>query len=158
MPEEDLRCSRCGKSKPVEEFSWRRQARRQRDSFCRPCRSEYGKEHYASNRQRYIAKARSQKQRLMLERTRYLIRFFEAHPCVDCGEEDPIVLEFDHVRDKSFAIGPGLAARSWQSILNEMEKCEVVCANCHRRRTAHRRGSLRAVLTSVDAKNAPRGE
>jgi hypothetical protein len=85
----------------------------------------------------------------MLERTTYLIEFFKTHPCVDCGETDPVVLEFDHLRDKSFAIGPALSRNSWQSILDETKKCEVVCANCHRRRTAQRRGALRAVLTRL---------
>ena len=85
-----------------------------------------------------------------LERTRYLIEYFAAHPCIDCGETDPIVLEFDHLRDKRFDIGAALAYRNWQSILDEIEKCEVVCANCHRRRTARRRGTLRAILTQVD--------
>jgi hypothetical protein len=146
--EAELRkCYRCGEFKPVEEFSWRRKTKGQRDSFCRPCRSAYGKEHYAANRQRYIDQAAVSKQKIRLARTKYLIEFFETHPCIDCGETDPIVLEFDHLRDKLFAIGPHLARRKWQSILNEMEKCEVVCANCHRRRTAHRRGALRALLT-----------
>jgi hypothetical protein len=45
------------------------------------------------------------KQRLMLDRTRWLIDYFRVNPCADCGESDPIVLEFDHLRDKSFAIG-----------------------------------------------------
>ncbi len=143
------KCYRCGELKPADEFAWRRKAMGQRDSFCRPCRSAYGKEHYVANRQRYIDQARIQKQKLMLERTTYLIKFFKTHACVDCGETDPVVLEFDHLRDKSFAIGPELSRRSWQSILDEMEKCEVVCANCHRRRTAQRRGSLRAVLTQT---------
>jgi hypothetical protein len=58
-----LRCAGCGVVKPVEEFSWRRRERGQRDSFCRPCRSEYGKAHYEANRQRYIDQARHQKQR-----------------------------------------------------------------------------------------------
>jgi len=57
------------------------------------------------------------------------------------------VLEFDHRRDKLFSIGMELSRRRWQSILAEIEKCDVVCANCHRRRTALRRGSLRARLT-----------
>ena len=105
MDSDDLRkCYRCGELKAVDEFSWRRKARGQRDSFCRPCRSAYGKEHYAANRQRYIDQARVQKQRLSLERTGYLIEYFVAHPCVDCGETDPVVLEFDHLRDKRFAI------------------------------------------------------
>ena len=129
------------------EFAWRRKRRLQLHNMCRPCSSAYHREHYVANRQRYIEQARIQKQKLMLERTTYLIKFFETHACVDCGERDPVVLEFDHLRDKSFAIGPELSRRSWQSILDEMEKCEVVCANCHRRRTAQRRGSLRAILT-----------
>jgi hypothetical protein len=144
------KCYRCGELKPIEDFSWRRKAHGQRDTFCRPCRSAYGKEHYAANRARYIEQARIQKEKLMLERTTYLIQYFERNRCVDCGEEDPVVLEFDHLRDKSFAIGPNLARRSWQSILDEMEKCEVVCANCHRRRTARRRGTFRAVLTQAE--------
>ena len=140
---------RCGECKPVDRFAWRRKARGQRDSFCRPCRSAYGKEHYAANRQRYIDQARTQKDKLRLERTLYLIEYFATHPCLDCGEKDPIVLEFDHVRDKAFAIGPKLCTKNWRSILSEIDKCEVVCANCHRRRTARRRGALRAVLTQA---------
>ncbi len=59
--------------------------------------------------------------------------------CMDCGEKDPIVLEFDHrIRaDKSFDISNALRlGTSIDKILVEMEKCDVVCANCHRRRTA----------------------
>jgi hypothetical protein len=147
---ETKRCYRCGERKPIEHFAWRRKARDQRDTFCRPCRSAYGKEHYAANRQRYIDQAAAVKKRLRLERTALLIAFFEAHPCTDCGERDPVVLEFDHLRDKAFAIGPSLCETSWESILAEIAKCEVVCANCHRRRTARRRGSVRAVLTAAD--------
>jgi hypothetical protein len=89
------------------------------------------------------------KQALYLERTTYLIEYFRTHPCTDCGERDPVVLEFDHLSGKLFAIGQALPYRSWQSILDEIAKCEVVCANCHRRRTARRRGSLRAALSEA---------
>lgn len=142
------KCYRCGESKPLADFAWRRKPG-QHDSFCRPCRSVYGKQHYSANRQRYIDQARAIKQKLRLERTAYLIQYFKAHPCTDCGEEDPVVLEFDHLRDKAFDIGAGLTSTSWQKLLDEIEKCEVVCANCHRRRTARRRGSLRAILTQA---------
>ena len=85
---------------------------------------------------------------LYLERTKYLLEFFAKHPCADCGERDPIVLEFDHLCDKSFDIGAALPYRNWQSILDEIEKCEVVCRNCHRRRESRRMGALRVLLTS----------
>jgi hypothetical protein len=144
--ESSRRCGACGELKAADEFAWRRKARGQRDNLCRPCRSAYHREHYEANRQRYIDQARARKQALAVERTTYLIEFFKTHPCLDCGERDPVVLEFDHLGDKAFSIGQALPYRNWQSILEEIAKCDVVCANCHRRRTAERRGSLRAVL------------
>src|SRR5436190_14865712 len=62
-------CYRCGELKPVDEFAWRRRARDQRDSFCRPCHSAYGREHYEANRERYIDQAAESKRRLRLKRT-----------------------------------------------------------------------------------------
>jgi hypothetical protein len=140
------RCGRCLSLKPVSEFAWRRKHHGQLDSMCRGCRAAYHRQHYLANGQRYIARAR--KQALALERTSYRIHYFNSHPCADCGESDPVVLEFDHLdtQAKSFDIGQSLPYRKWESILEEIEKCEVVCANCHRRRTARRRGSLRALL------------
>lgn len=125
--DEDLRkCYRCGDLKPADDFSWRRKAKDERDTFCRPCRSAYGKEHYAPNRQRYIDQAAKVRRRVYRERTAYLIEYFKTHTCVDCGEGDPVVLEFDHLRDKLFDVSRGLSERGWQSVLDEMEKCEVV--------------------------------
>ena len=144
--EDEIRCYVCGLTKPAEQFNWRRRRIGQRDSHCRSCRAVYRHEHYSRNKQRYIDEARERKQRLTLERTRYLFAYFDTHPCTDCGESDPAVLEFDHLRDKAFNIGGALPYRNWQSILDEIAKCEVVCANCHRRRTARRAGSIRAVL------------
>jgi hypothetical protein len=71
------------------------------------------------------------------------------HPCTDCGESDPVVLEFDHLDagTKSFNIGQALPHRNWESILEEIEKCEVVCRNCHRRRESRRSGAPRVALT-----------
>ena len=81
--------------------------------------------------------------RLALERGEYLIEYFKSHPCVDCGETDPVVLEFDHLGKKSFTVADGMKDKSWTAVLREIEKCEVVCVNCHRRRTAYRGGFRR---------------
>jgi hypothetical protein len=140
------KCSRCKEEKPDEEFAWRRRKLRKRDTYCRPCRSAYHREHYLANKQRYIASARQRKVALVEERMQYLVAYFLEHPCIDCGESDPIVLEFDHLRDKKFGISDGLQSRRWQDVLDEIAKCEVVCANCHRRRTAKRGGFRRAAV------------
>lgn len=66
--------------------------------------------------------------------------YLSAHACVDCGEREAIVLEFDHVRGIKEANVSKLMqnGRSWAQVLKEIEKCEVVCANCHRKRSAAR--------------------
>jgi hypothetical protein len=125
---------------------WRAQRRRERLVYCRPCRSAYHREHYQANEERYITLAGQRKKALVEERTLYVAAFLREHPCVDCGEDDPIVLEFDHRRDKKFSISAGLQGRRWQDVLDEIAKCEVVCANCHRSRTATRGGFARAAV------------
>ncbi|CAL9977399.1 HNH endonuclease [Vibrio phage D260] len=74
--------------------------------------------------------------RRLLNRER-LYNYLRENPCTDCGEENPIVLEFDHVdpNNKSDNIS-NMMSKSWENIKEEIDKCEVVCANCHRIRTA----------------------
>ena len=90
------RCSRCGDLKPVSEFAWHREALEEVDTYCRPCRAAYKRAHYIANRQRYIAAIR-RRDALVAQRTAFLVDYFRTHPCADCGETDPIILEFDHV-------------------------------------------------------------
>jgi hypothetical protein len=137
------RCGRCGERKSASDFAWRRKARGQRDNYCRICRAAYKQEHYRLHHDRYVANAVRRKRALIAERMTYLVEFFRERPCADCGEADPLVLEFDHLGPKNFNIATNLANRKWQAILDEIATCEVVCANCHRRRTALRVGFAR---------------
>lgn len=67
--------------------------------------------------------------------------FFSTHPCVDCGETDPVVLQFDHQRDKSFDMSKAVRNRvGIETLKAEFQKGEVVCANCHMKRTARQQG------------------
>lgn len=116
----ERRCGRCGEMKPLEAFAWRRKAKGQRHNMCRPCHSQYHHEHYSANKARYVQQARERKQALARERTAWLLTYFESHPCADCSETDPVVLEFDHRRDKQFNIGNALAYRRWETILTEI--------------------------------------
>jgi hypothetical protein len=140
------RCGRCKREKPVGQFAWRRRARGQLDNYCRACRAEYKQEHYAANKARYIAAAGQRRKAMVEERTQYLVAFLREHPCADCGENDPVVPRVRPPTDKKFAISKGLQDRNWQDMLDEIAKCDVVCANCHRRRTAKRGGFIRAAV------------
>jgi len=64
--------------------------------------------------------------------------YLRDHPCVDCGISDPLVLEFDHVSGMKRASVSQLTRQALptKTIDEEIGKCQVRCANCHRRRTA----------------------
>ncbi len=149
-------CGRCGESKSVENFAWRRKAKGQRDNYCRPCRSQYKREHYLANKQRYVDNAARRRRQVALDRLEFLFGYFRDHPCVDCGETDPLVLDFDHLGDKLFNVTHGIKDRSWEALLAEIAKCEVRCANCHRRRTARSGGFLRAAVAQRQSLALPR--
>ncbi|HEY8731110.1 MAG TPA: hypothetical protein VIN69_03915 [Candidatus Limnocylindria bacterium] len=70
-----------------------------------------------------------------------LLAYLLEHPCVDCGEPNLVVLDFDHLRDKRWSITYMVSGGfPWSTIETEIAKCQVRCANCHRIKTARERG------------------
>jgi hypothetical protein len=131
-------CTGCGLERPITEFPVKHKKRGTRATRCRTCRSSYGKGHYQRNRDKYIAKAKRRRPRERDTYWAWLMTYLQLHPCVDCGETDPVVLTFDH-RDnteKVDTIGRLLSRSGWTPFLAEVAKCDVRCANCHRVRTA----------------------
>lgn len=77
-----------------------------------------------------------------LIKRKWLYDYLSQHPCVECGESNPVVLEFNH-RDreqKLFAIANGICRYAMDVVRAEVAKCDVMCANCHRRLTAKQLG------------------
>ena len=100
-------------------------------------RRAYAKEHYAKNREKY-AEARK---RFRAKRMAALNEIkAQRGPCVDCGGTfHPYAMDFDHVGDdKVKDVSDLIQCASWQAVLDEIAKCELVCANCHRVRTYNR--------------------
>ena len=82
-----------------------------------------------------------------------VFEYFQKHWCIDCGERDPIVLEFDHV-DRTKKVNTVSAmirsGTSIETMMLEIAKCVVRCANCHRRRTySEQTGSWRLTFTGA---------
>lgn len=114
-------CRKCSTEKPLDEFH--KQARNSDglQAYCKPCN--------------HLTSAESVRVR------REKLQALKDVPCMDCGVKyPPYVMDFDH-RDgslKEFTISKHLN-RAWKEVLAEVEKCDVVCANCHRIRTFSRR-------------------
>jgi hypothetical protein len=100
---------------------------------CRTCISNQSK----SPQSRLTRKLRSESKQV------WILNYLKEHPCVDCGETDPVVLVFDHCRGKKLRDVTGLISMSTKTILREIKKCDVVCANDHARRTAKRANTIR---------------
>jgi hypothetical protein len=63
----------------------------------------------------------------------------EHNGCADCGVNNHIVLDFDHIKEKKYNISRMIHdGFTWAAIKKEISKCEIVCANCHRIRTHDR--------------------
>jgi len=128
----------CGETKPEAEFAFADLAKGTRQRHCRRCQAAYRRAHYLANRDEYIRREAARIKRYRLENRPLMFAYLLEHPCVDCGERDPVVLDFDH-RDpaqKKGYVSVMAAHKPWRLVLLEIEKCDVRCANCHQRRTA----------------------
>lgn len=129
-----ITCFMCKETKNDEEFSWRRKGA-QRQSHCKECQREYRKSHYEANKQKYIDKAATWTH----GRLKAFHEWVSTQQCIDCGNNDPRVLEFDHVRGTKLGnISHMVGHVTEEALQEELAKCEIVCANCHRIRTATR--------------------
>lgn len=97
---------------------------------------DYMRGHYDRNRQYYLDKSKRAKDKI-----NGYIKAAKNVPCCDCDILYPhYVMQFDHVRGvKKFTIGESCAKQGFQQVVLEIEKCDIVCANCHSARTWRRR-------------------
>ena len=103
---------------------------------------EASRRHYAKHREKVIAKAKLYSKAAKSRVRAFINAHLVANPCVDCGEADIVVLEFDHIGDdKKFNISDATRhGYGMDKVIAEIAKCEVRCANCHRKKTYERGG------------------
>ena len=99
-------------------------------------------EHYQKYKDQYKARAKRRNRSQRKWSREFVRRIKEKMSCVDCGESNPVVLEFDHVCGKKIKNIADMVNQSYSldSIKEEIRKCKIRCANCHRKKTYERRG------------------
>jgi L-lysine 2,3-aminomutase len=133
-------CKECGLDKPLSEFyTYRRSDRTTYYARCKPCEIER-----LNNRDSPDLRAERQRGRLI--RNREAVAKLKNNPCTDCKMTYPsYVMDFDHVNegDKVMNVAK-LISQDYplRVILEEIDKCELVCSNCHRIRTHTRKTGL----------------
>ena len=102
-------------------------------SYCKGCKKINDAEYFQDTEGHHRALNKERKRKVR----QWVFDYLKQHPCIDCSETDPIVLEFDHRSDKVMSIADMISTgQSLDKIEVEIAKCDVRCANCHRRKTA----------------------
>lgn len=135
-------CTGCGQIKDASEFYGNKAKADGLQSRCKIC-SRAASDSY--DRSRYAEMRAAAKAAAVLVAKQYVYEFLSTHPCVDCGIRDWRVLEFDHVRGSKRRNVSDMIVGGYRLtvIQDEIAKCEVRCANCHRIITAQRGGNWR---------------
>jgi hypothetical protein len=133
------KCSMKSCTTPIEEQVFNKNSRRKDglNNICQVCSRQRSKQYYHDNAGHHKAVVLERQRKIRAKVRRKMFEYYSEHPCIDCGEADPLVLEFDHVRGVKRKEVSRLVRSNhdWDVIAQEIEKCEVRCANCHRRRT-----------------------
>ena len=137
-------CRKCGIEKHVAEFGKRPQNIDGLNNQCKKCASDERRAYYAVNADVQKAQVKKYTKAKVEEIHEWLGEYLLSHPCVDCGNTDVLVLEFDHINDDKEDNVSRMIYRqlSLDKVKAEVSKCEVRCVNCHRKITNKRRREL----------------
>lgn len=141
------RCSKCRQEKDNSEFFMKNSATGRLHAQCKSCyraqRKKTHAAHYAKNRDAYLLRAKRRRDELRRTFRENMLALLKNRECALCGENDIRVLEFDHLSPKSkgFSISQAVKlGHSWDVVIKEINKCQILCANCHKKRTAEQIG------------------
>lgn len=127
-------CRTCQVDQPLSNFYAAKTNKDGLQNDCKSCwslksKSKYEKDEAWREHKKNHTKAKR------LERLNYVWDHLKEHPCIDCGERDIRVLDFDHVRGEKTMGVTRAVQQSLKLVKQEIDKCEVRCANCHRIKT-----------------------
>lgn len=136
-------CSTCRRSRPDSDFNRRTASPDGRQAVCRECNAARARRYYSENLEKHRAAVAAQVAKTRSAHLERIGLYLLENPCVDCGESDIRVLDFDH-RDGALKTAEVMklakAAYAWRRVAEEIAKCDVRCRNCHARITYERMG------------------
>lgn len=136
-------CGTCRQSRPPAEFNRKASRPDGLQEVCRECNRASSREYYARNREKHVRVIVERTTKRRAEAKEFLVSYLREHPCVDCGMGDLRVLDFDHrpgVDKRSDIMAMVKDGFGIPRLLDEIEKCDVRCRNCHAIVTLERGG------------------
>lgn len=124
----------CSKCKEFREHAKCKRSKNGLGNWCKECRKEYDRIRHKTGKSYFTSFKYSEK----IKRNREFVKnYFENHPCIDCGDTDWWALDFDHrnMEEKDHHITTAIRQQSLETLKQEIDKCDVRCVKCHRKRT-----------------------
>lgn len=145
-----IKSKRCCKCHIVQTFDKFARQKNNKDrtgynSYCKECYKLLRRKYYLNNREAALNRATNQQ-----KRKRYELQLLKSKlECKICGQSDPRILDFHHIdpKDKSNSVRHFWYLHGKVAAAKEMEKCEMLCANCHRKH------HLELTITKEDVSN-----
>ncbi len=135
------KCTRCEENLSIDNFPIMNKKTGKISSMCLECKREYDREYWENNKETKSEIKNENAKNNRKSKRKYIVDLLKKSKCVDCNNSDWRVLEFDHKdrETKSFNIADSVQY-SIEKIQKEIDKCDIVCANCHNIRTIEQRG------------------
>jgi hypothetical protein len=131
------KCSKCKIEKDLGEFGISRSRKDGLNYWCKECSKIYSRENDTCK----ALRSRIRNDRVVAENQENLLLYLIDNPCVECGETDVRCLHFDHiVSEEKHRNISSMMSYNWNTIQKEIDKCRVLCANCHCKRTSTQQG------------------
>lgn len=123
-------CTKCLETKPLDCFSWKIKSKGRKSPVCKECHKKIRNKHYRDNKAHDVSTIT-----LRREELKNWYRDFKATlKCERCGQDHPATIQFHHPDPsiKEFEISRAVHnGFSIETIMKEVEKCEILCSNCH---------------------------
>jgi hypothetical protein len=126
-------CPKCESNKPLVAFRKNERKKDGLQSICAECGKSYNRKWYDRNQSDVVARnSRNRK-----DKVAWLKELKRNKRCVRCDESNPACLDFHHTNPDEKTLDISIAVRSWSTkrLMSEIDKCIVLCANCHRKET-----------------------
>lgn len=136
---EKKKCTKCSQEKILDEYAYKNKSKEIKKHQCKECDKKERKKFYSNNKEKIIKNLLLVNKKKQQRNGIFVWNYLMEHPCIDCGEKNPIVLEFDHRDDSNKIKDISVMSNSGYSIdtiKNEIEKCDIRCSNCHKIRTS----------------------
>lgn len=129
------KCPKCKKIKQLTEFNKNKRCKDGLQKYCKICQSYYNRQYYANNKDSQSIRVKKNRELSRQKVYNFLKKYYNNDlKCAHCGESDVRCLQFHHndpIKKESYITTMCYQGYGIEKIKKELDKCVLLCANCH---------------------------